>query len=132
MVKNLSAKAGGIRDEDSIPGSGRFPAGGHSNSLQYSCLENPTDRGDWWATIHRVAKCQTRLKRQSSRSATPGLTATVLSGNWLKKLILWSHLLPIVQKLWGWGSTIHVFINLPDDSGTCKILRTTGPEEGVS
>ena len=36
--------------------------GGHGNPLQHSCLKNPMDRGDWWATVHRVAKSQTRLK----------------------------------------------------------------------
>ena len=55
-VKNLPANAG---DLDSIPGLGRFPGGGNGNPLQYSCLENPTDRGAWWATVHRVAKSQT-------------------------------------------------------------------------
>ena len=45
MVKNLPANAGDIRDMGLIPGSGRFPGGGHFNPLQYSCLENPMDRG---------------------------------------------------------------------------------------
>ena len=45
-------------DVSSIPGLGRFPRGGHGNPLQYSCLENPMDRGDWWAIVHRVAKSQ--------------------------------------------------------------------------
>ena len=56
MVKNLPANAGDIRDTCSIPGSGRFPGGGNGNPLQYSCLGNPTGRGDWWAIVHRVAK----------------------------------------------------------------------------
>jgi len=56
MVKNPPAIAGDIRDVGLIPGSGRSPGGEHGNPLQYSCLENPMDRGDWWATIHRVAK----------------------------------------------------------------------------
>ena len=43
----------------SIPGSGRFPAGGHGNPLQYSCLENPMDRGDWQAIVHRVTELGT-------------------------------------------------------------------------
>ena len=43
VVKNPSANAGDIRDEDSIPGSGRYPGGGHGNPLQYSCLKNPMD-----------------------------------------------------------------------------------------
>ena len=45
-----------------IPGSGRSLGGWHGHPLQYSCLENPTDRGAWQATVHRVAKSQTRLK----------------------------------------------------------------------
>ena len=48
-VKNPSANAGDIIDVDSIPGSGRSSGGGHGNPLQYFCLENPMDRGDWWA-----------------------------------------------------------------------------------
>ena len=45
-----------------ILGSGRFPAGGHGDPLQYSCLENPMGRGAWQATVHRVTKSWTRLK----------------------------------------------------------------------
>ena len=44
-----------------IPGSGRSPGEGNSNALQYSCLENPMDRGAWWATVHGVTKSQTQL-----------------------------------------------------------------------
>ena len=59
MVRNLPANAGDIRDvRDAglIPGSGRSPGGGHGNLFWYSCLENPMDRGAWWATVHGVAK----------------------------------------------------------------------------
>ena len=49
VVKNPPANAGDVRDPGSIPGSGRFPRGGHGNPLQYSCLANPMDRGSWWA-----------------------------------------------------------------------------------
>ena len=56
VVKNLSGNAGSIRDADSIPGSRRSPGEGHGNPLQYSCLENPTDREAWQATDYRVAK----------------------------------------------------------------------------
>ena len=52
VVKNLPASAGDIRDVGSIPGWGRSPGGGHGNSLQYSCLENPMDRGEGRATVH--------------------------------------------------------------------------------
>ena len=47
MVKNLPAYAGDIRDVGWVPGSGRSPGGGHDNPFQYSCLENPMDRGAW-------------------------------------------------------------------------------------
>ena len=56
VVKNLPANEGDISDMGSIPSYGRFPGGGHSNPLQYSCLENPMDRGIWRATVHGVAK----------------------------------------------------------------------------
>ena len=48
VVKNPPANGGDIRDAGLIPGSGRSPGIGHGNPLQYSCLENPMDRGDWW------------------------------------------------------------------------------------
>ena len=56
MIKNPPASAGDIRDVGSIPGSGRSSGVGTGNQLQYSCLENPMDRGAWWATVHGVAK----------------------------------------------------------------------------
>ena len=62
MVKNLPANAGDLRDKGSILESGRSPEEGYSNSLQYSCLENPKDRGAYRATVDGVAKSQTRLR----------------------------------------------------------------------
>ena len=62
LVKNLPANAGDVRDRGSIPGLGRPSGGGHDNPQQYSCLENPMDRRTWRATVHGVAKGQTRLK----------------------------------------------------------------------
>ena len=59
LVVSSTCNAGDIRDMGSTPGSGRYPGGGHEKSPQYSCLENPMDRGAWWATVHGVAKCQT-------------------------------------------------------------------------
>ena len=56
MVKNPPANAG---DVGSIPGLGRSPGGGNGNALQCSCLENPTDRGSWWAKVHEVPKSHT-------------------------------------------------------------------------
>ena len=54
VVKNLPAKAVDIRDMGLIPGLGRYPGEGHGNPLQYSCLENPLDRGAWWTTLHSM------------------------------------------------------------------------------
>ena len=51
VVKNRPASTGGIRDAGSIPGWGRSSGEGNGNPLQYSCLENPMDRGTWWATV---------------------------------------------------------------------------------
>ena len=58
--KEFACSAG---DLSLIPGLGRSPGGGHGNPLQYSCLENPMDRGAWQATVYGVAKSWTRLKR---------------------------------------------------------------------
>ena len=58
-VKYLPANAGDIRDLDLILGSGRSLEGGNGNSFQYSCLENPMDRGTWQDTVHGVTKIQT-------------------------------------------------------------------------
>ena len=65
MVKNSPANAGDIRDEGSNLGLGRSPRGGHGTPLQYSRLENPMDRGAWWATVHGVTKSRTQLKQLS-------------------------------------------------------------------
>ena len=59
VVKNLPANEGDIIDKGSIPGLGSSPGGGHGNPLQYSCLENPMDRGAQWANVYRVGKSQT-------------------------------------------------------------------------
>ena len=59
VVKNLPANARDIIDAGSIPGLGRSPGGGHGNALLYSCLENPMDRGAWWAKVHGVTQTQT-------------------------------------------------------------------------
>ena len=56
MVKNLHANAGGV---GLVPGSGRSPGEGNGNPPQYSCLENPMDRGAWQATVHGVAELDT-------------------------------------------------------------------------
>ena len=63
VIKNPPANAKEVKDEGLIPRLGRSPGGGNSNPLQYSCLANPMDRGTWQATVHRVAKSWTQLKR---------------------------------------------------------------------
>ena len=68
MVKKPTAYAGDVRDADSVLVLGRSPGGGRGKPLQYSCLENPRDRGAWWATVHRVAKSWTRLKQLSTHA----------------------------------------------------------------
>ena len=61
VIKNLPANARASRDKSSIPGSGRLPGGGNDNPLHYSRLENFTDPGAWWATVHGVTRSWTRL-----------------------------------------------------------------------
>ena len=61
VVQKLPANAGDTGDTVSIPGSGRSSGGGYGNPLLYSCLENPMDRGAWWATVHRVTESRTQL-----------------------------------------------------------------------
>ena len=102
---------------DLIPGSGRLPGEGHGNPLQYSCLENPMDRGAWWATVHRVAECGTWLKQLSTQHM---LIMGICDPHWtfisLTQWLLWAReLLPGiittiysndeegVNILWGWG-----------------------------
>ena len=66
--KNLPTNAGDKRDADSISGSGSSPGEGHGKPLQYSCLENPMDRGTWRATVHRVPQSWTGLKQLSTHT----------------------------------------------------------------
>ena len=61
MVKNPPANAGDTRDVGSIPELGRSPGGGNGNLFQYSCLENPMDRGAWWATGHGTQRIRCDL-----------------------------------------------------------------------
>jgi len=62
VVKNLLSNTGDTGDEGFIPGLGRSPGVGNGNPLQYSCLENPMDRGAWQTIVHNVMKSRTRLK----------------------------------------------------------------------
>ena len=89
--KEPFASAGDIRDTGSIPGSGRSSGGGHGNPLQYSCLENPVDRGAWQATVPRVAQSQPWLKWLSSSSSK----ITETAGRCERRVRLQIYLLPI-------------------------------------
>ena len=62
VIKKPPANLGDVREVGSILGSGRSPGGGHGYPLQYACLENPMDRGAWWARVLGVAKSQTPLE----------------------------------------------------------------------
>ena len=72
------ASACNVGDLGSIPGSGGYPGEGNGNPLQYSCLENPMDRGTWWAIVHGVAKSQTQLS--DFTSLIRSLRALLISG----------------------------------------------------
>ena len=70
VVKKPPANAGDISDVGSLSGMRRSTREGNGNPLQYSCLENPMDRGAWQATVHRVTKSQTQLKQLSTAHQT--------------------------------------------------------------
>ena len=72
-VSEVKESACNVGDLGSIPGLGRSPGEGNGNPLQYSCLENPMDRGAWWATVHGVTKSRTRLSDFASLSLPSGL-----------------------------------------------------------
>ena len=84
VVKNPPANAGDARDEGLIPGSGRSPRGGHENSHQWSCLENPMDRGAWRAVVHGVAKGRTRLSHSTHICTNLIYDTVLISGIQLK------------------------------------------------
>ena len=86
VIKNQPADAGDVRDRSSFPGSGRSPGGEHGNPLQYSYLQNPMDRGAWQATIHRVSKSRTWLKRLSVPGLLSQCTPLLNYAHWVKLL----------------------------------------------
>ena len=81
MVKNSSVNAGDKRDTGLIPGLERSSGEGNGNPLQYSCLENPRDRGACWAAVYGVAQSWTRLKRLSSSSSSSGKESACKAGD---------------------------------------------------
>ena len=66
VVKNLPANAGDVRDAGSIPGLGRFPAEGHSYLLQYTCLENPMDRGAQGLVLDKLKVFPSKEKKTNT------------------------------------------------------------------
>ena len=88
--KESACNAGDVGDVGSIPGSGRSPGGGHGNPLQYPCLENPMDRGAYWATVHGVAKSRTRLSDFHFHSAADmNMLSEYLLVGWSSELTLY-------------------------------------------
>ena len=77
--------AGDVRDAGLIPRSGRSPGEGNGKPLQYSCLENPMDRGAWWATVHGVTKSRTQLSNltHSTRLRVPGIYGSDSQRAWV-------------------------------------------------
>ena len=119
-----------LRDADLIPGSGRSLGGGHGNLLQYSCLENPMGRGAWWATVHRVARSQTRLKQLHTHTHTHTRTHTrththlTQHSNSLKERVQWARtkkwLSPVSQFCMSWNITGLIAVHL-----MAKLLEPT-------
>ena len=106
QVKNLPANAG---DAGSTPGSGRFPGEGNGYPLQYSCLDNPMDRGAWRATIHGVAKSQTQLGNQ----AHPGSPDVISRG---RQKCLGQREEMWWQEMWQWKQKM-CFLTLKTEEG---------------
>ena len=99
VVKNSCPNAEDTGDGGLIPGFGRFPGGGNDNSLSYSCLKNPIDRGSWWATVHGVTKSQNEYTQHSYTKIN--LTVTMLNDPESCACVL-SRLSPVqlFQTLW--------------------------------
>ena len=143
MVENLLACAEDIRDEGSIPGLGRSPGGGHGNPLQYSCLENPMDRGAW-ATLHGVSKSQTQLSvHPHTHSTHTQVKCQVLASQLnekrgfyilTKKMKPWRKSFPHLQ-CWsvdcGSDSISPLLLNYQSESRLEKDLRTALAELNV-
>ena len=89
--KESTCKTG---DMGPIPGSGRSSGGGHGNPLQYSCLENPMDRGAWWATVHGVTKSQEWSNWACMQASTH------LSSFWVRTLSEFIGFLPIGNRIY--------------------------------
>ena len=96
VLKNPPANAG---DLGSIPGWGRPPGIGNGIPLQYSCLENPMDRGSWWATVHRTTKSELKW---------PSRPQTGLSSLWWYELLEYLYFMTQMYSLWGRDSVSRI------------------------
>ena len=85
VLKNPPANAGDVRNSGLIPGSERPPGEGHSNPLQYSCLENPMDRRAWPYTVHGITESWTQLNRLSTHAHTA--KTDHLESKWIHNLL---------------------------------------------
>ena len=110
VVKIPPANTGDLRDAGWIPGLGRSPGEGHGNPVQYSCLENPMDRGAWRAKVHSVAKNQTRLTWLNTQ--THGINKTTY-GTGLRQ-----HFVTCKLTIHRWGPW--------DQGGECVLNHTSG------
>ena len=131
-----------VGDPGSIPGLGRSPGEGNGNPLQYSCLENPMDRGAWWAIVHGVTKSQTRLSDFTFTFSTCSKQALglLLVALWGLLIVVASHcggFSPAAQGFWPMCSIVMACVLscfaacgiFPDPgSNQCSLhCITTGP-----
>ena len=101
MVKNMPANAEVIRDAGSIPGSGRSSGEGNGKPLQYSCLENPIDRGAWQTTVLGVARLRHDLAtKQQQHTQDPSIFSKMLRfPSWLNNTHIYIQMTPLWQKV---------------------------------
>ena len=133
IVKNALANAGDVRGAGSIPVSGRFPEGKHTNPLQYSFLENPVDRGAWQATVNRVAKSQTRLKQLHIHACESCCFFLSLDPFGVQKCTAWGARVWNFSSFFGCAMMLvgskfpHQGLNLCPRQWKCRFLTTGSP-----
>ena len=108
-VKNLPASAEDTRDVVLNPEWGRSLGEGNGNPCQYPCLENPMDRGAWWATVHRGHKESDMIEWLSTHNVYTGLVVTSFYSNSLNSINLYNHLMrqELLVLLYRWGKWSH-------------------------
>ena len=124
VVKNLPAKVGDVRDVVSILGLGRSPGEGNGSPLQYCCLENHVNRGDWWATVHRVAKSQICLQKTQTwlkQFSTEMVLKIRLLSKQKAKLLNNDTVLDIHQEIWCELSFSEIKSNSSKQKGSTKL-----------